>query len=255
MPPGQEGKITLSLEHTEGYAGEVAKSAAVKTNDPLNAHFTLMLRAHFKVAVPVGQPPSPNAYIAVGKALGPFNVSPNDRWITSVITGSSAKTTLYLMNRETAPVRIKQVVVEGTEFTAVATPIEEGKRYEMTVATNPALKPGQYRQTVRVKTDSKTSPEMILQLEATVFPKVFATPTAINLPATTTARLESLNLPVIYVRKVRDAGLKITRISSTLPFFKLNLSTESEGQIYAIHITLDKSKIAAPGDFRGNVRI
>jgi hypothetical protein len=255
VPPGQEGKITLAIEHTEGYAGEVAKSAAVKTNDPANSTFTLMLRAHFKPNIPAGQPLPPNAAIAIGKAAGPFNVSPNDRWITSVITGGNAKTTLYLMNREAAPVHIKSVVVEGTDFTAAVQPIEDGRRYELTLSTNPALKPGSYKQAARVITDSKTAPETTIQMEATVFPKVFATPSVINLPSVTSATLDSLTLPVIYVRKVRDGGLKIKSVSSSVAFIKASLSQEAEGQIYSIRLELDRSKVSVPSEFRGTVRV
>ena len=63
------------------------------------------------------------------------------------------------------------------------------------------------------------------------------------------------NLPLIYVRKLRGGGLKINSVSSTLPFLTLTLSTDTEGQIYTLKVTLDRSKITTPGEFKGKILI
>lgn len=47
VAPGQTGGITLEVEKTEGYKGEVVKTATVTTNDPDRQTFTLTLRAGF----------------------------------------------------------------------------------------------------------------------------------------------------------------------------------------------------------------
>ena len=47
IAPGKSGAINLAIEHTESYAGEIAKTATVVTNDPKNNNFTLTLRANF----------------------------------------------------------------------------------------------------------------------------------------------------------------------------------------------------------------
>jgi Protein of unknown function (DUF1573) len=47
IAPGQSGGITLAIEHTESYRGEVVKTAEVTSNDPDLAKFTLTLRAVF----------------------------------------------------------------------------------------------------------------------------------------------------------------------------------------------------------------
>jgi hypothetical protein len=48
IAPGKTGGISLSVEKTENYKGEVAKTATVTTNDPDHQTFTLTLRANFK---------------------------------------------------------------------------------------------------------------------------------------------------------------------------------------------------------------
>ena len=214
-----------------------------------------MIRAYFKGEQPTSVA-SPIALAAPGKSVGPFTISPSDRWVTSVLTGSSSAGTLTLYNGSGTPVRVTQVKPGGTDFTVSYHIIEDGKRYGLSVATNPALKPGQYHQTLKILTDSKAAPEMEVALAVTVFPKVFAMPTTVILPQMSMASdLSAVNLPPIYVRKLREGGLKVGSINSTLPFINLSLATETEGQVYTIRLTLDKSKITAPGEFKGKVRI
>jgi hypothetical protein len=253
VPPGKEGKIELAVEHTDGYAGEVAKSAGVTTNDPAHANFNLMLRAHFKME----SQPGTNATMvnAMGKKVGPLSVEPMDRWVTSVLTGNSTATTIFLVNNEAAPIHIKKVEPGGTDFSARIQPIQEGRRFELVLATNPDLKPGEYHQTLRVLTDSPSTPEVPIKLDVTVFPRVFASPTAIIMPAlSVTSDLASINWPMINVRKVQAGGLKIKSYSSTLPFIKLDLLTAKEGELYQVRITIDNEKVK-PGDFKGTIHI
>ena len=47
IAPGAEGKITLAVAKTEGYKGEVVKTATVTTNDPAHQTFQLTLKATF----------------------------------------------------------------------------------------------------------------------------------------------------------------------------------------------------------------
>lgn len=253
MPPGKEGKIELAVEHTEGYVGEVAKSAGVKTNDPAHANFNLMLRARFKMDAQSAA----NAQMTgmMGKKFGPMSVEPADRWVSSVLTGTSTATTIYIVNNEAAPIHIKKIEPGGTDFSARVQPIQDGKRFELIVSTNPNLKPGEYHQTLRVLTDSATIPEVPIKLDLTVFPRVFASPTAIIMPPlSVTSDLASINWPMINVRKVQAAGLKITKYTTTLPFIKLDLLTVTEGQLYQIRLTIDNDRVK-PGEFKGSIHV
>jgi hypothetical protein len=256
VPPGQEGKVTLAVEHTESYQGEVAKSANVTTNDPVYPNFNLVLRALFK---PI-QPPGPAALVSpppmVSRRAGPFTMLPNDRWVTSVLTGTSSSTRMSLSNAEPKPVHIKKVVSGGTNFNVNLQTIEDGKRYELAVATNPALKPGHYEQSVQLMTDNAEMPVATVMLEVTVFARVFVRPSAITMqPVSLDSDFSAINLPLIYVQKVREGGLKLNSISSTLPFVRLEVTTQKEGESYSIRIVLDKSKIPGVGRYSGKVRI
>jgi hypothetical protein len=47
IAPGKVGTVTLAVEKTESYKGEITKTASVTTNDPAHQTFTLTLRANF----------------------------------------------------------------------------------------------------------------------------------------------------------------------------------------------------------------
>ena len=50
IAPGKEGKITLEVAKTDGYKGEITKTATVTTNDPEHQSFQLILKANFTAA-------------------------------------------------------------------------------------------------------------------------------------------------------------------------------------------------------------
>ena len=231
--------------------GEVAKSASVSTNDSRTPNFNLVLRARFKSEAVPGAPPmagplNPNAVL---------RVEPVDRLITSVLTGSSSSNTMYVYNPLPTPVHVKNVIPGGGAFTAGLTTIEDGKRYQLSIASNPALKAGHYVQTVRVITDSPAQPEVKIELDLTVYPKVLASPASITMPVLPISnQLSAINWPSVFVRKLREKGFQIKSYTSTLPFLKLELTTETEGQSYKIRLTLDDSKVK-PGEFKGIIHI
>lgn len=256
IAPGKEGKIELAVEHTTGYQGEVSKTAAVTTNDPKFGAFNLILRARFKVAPRPGSDTAPASGSApTAKMAGAFIVEPTDRWISSALVGNTTTSKIYLVNNDPKPYHIKKLDVGGTDFTAKLEPIQDGRRYEVVLSTNPELKPGQYHQKLLIMTDSPVTPVVPVQLDLTVFPRVFAMPTSIIMPTLPmNVDLSSINWPMINVRKVQATGLKIKSYTSSLPFIKLDLMTEKEGEFYQIKLTIDSSKIKE-GEFKGKVHI
>lgn len=182
-------------------------------------------------------------------------VEPLDRIITSALAGGSSTHTFYIYNPQPAPVHARNVIPGGTAFTATLSPIQEGKRYQLSVTSNPALKAGHYVQTLKVITDSTVQPEIKVELDLTVYPKVLASPASIIMPQMSIAKdLGSVNWPTVFVRKLREHGFQIKGYTSTLPFLKLDLLTETEGQSYRIRLSLDTTKVK-PGDFKGFIHI
>lgn len=245
------------ISHSERYSGEVAKSAMVTTNDPAHPSFNLVLRAYVKPAP--ADAPAANAKTAgsaTSKVVGPFSVSPTNNWIASTISGDPVATRIYLYNNDPTPVRIKNVNPGGKSFAVGVKPIEDGKRYEVVVATDPALKPGKYKQTAIITTDSKTSPEVPVYLDLTILPKVITMPTEIRMPQLPTViDLASLTLPKIHVRKARGGGLVIKSVKSTVSFVTPILKAQQEGRFYTVELVLASLKKMDAGEVNGKIII
>ena len=249
MPPGQEGKIELAVEHTDGYAGDVGKAATVTTNDPKYATFSLTLRAHFKSEAM----PAPNAP-AMPKR-GPVTIEPTDRWITSVLVGSSTASSLFAVNNDSAPIHVKSIDAGGSDFTAALTPVQDGRRYEIRVQTNPDLKPGQYHQTLKLQTDSAAAPIVPIELNVTVYPRIFASPNTIIMPTLPVAAdLGTISWPSVRIQKIQSTGLEIRNVTTSLAFLKLTTQTVKAAEIYQIDIKIDTEKVKA-GEFKGTIRV
>lgn len=231
----------------------MSKSAHVTTNDAARPSFNLVLRALFKVEPKPGDAVKTPAF--EGSRSGAFVISPADRWSGGVIRGTSTRTSMYLLNKEAAPVRIKEVIAGGAAFKVELQPIEDGKRYELIIVSEPGLKAGRYAQTVKLRTDSSVSPETAVALELTVHPKVMVSPTAVIVPMLPTSiDLSALALPKIYIRKPREGGLKVTKVTSSLDFVRTILVTEKEGEYYTVDLKLDSQKTKA-GEFDGKIVI
>jgi hypothetical protein len=257
VPPGKEGKITLAVEHTAGYQGEITKVATVTTNDSKQPTFGLSLKVFFK--------PDPNSPVVVPqpapvaqpfKRVGPFNITPSDKWVTAVVTGLTMSNTFTLSVVDQKSAHVTKVNKGGSDFEVTLRTVEDGKQYALAVTSNPALKPGRHTQSIEVSTDDPGMPRIPIDLEVDVYPLVIATPQAIMLPKlalqSDTSRVV---IPIIYVRKIRGGGLEVKRATSSLPFLKVEIQTERAGEAYTLRTTIDQSAKPTAGDFQGKITI
>ncbi|MGH9827773.1 MAG: hypothetical protein ACREDR_31515, partial [Blastocatellia bacterium] len=165
--------------------------------------------------------------------------------------------TLTFNIQYTKPAHITSVIPGGDSFNLTLRTINDGKDYGLYVVTNPLLKPGHYVQTAEVITDSPDAPKIPITLDLTVYPDVIVTPAMIRLPPITAldSDISKVIVPTIYVRKVRGTGLKVTNVTSTLPFLHLDLQTELAGQNYIIRTTMDQAKRPKSGSYDGTIKI
>lgn len=254
MPPGKEGKITLAVQHTEGYSGEITKFATVNSNDPANPSLRLSLHVFFKAKPAPAGTPAPTVYAPVTR-VGPFDISPSNRWVTAIIRGSSLPTTLTLKDHDPNPVHITGVEPGGSGFAVTLRTISDGKDYSLYIVTNPELKPGHYQQTAELVTDSKDFPKIPISLDLTVYPDVIVTPAQIRIQPGPSSDYSKVMVPIIYVRKVRGTGLQIKKVSSSLPFLNIQVTPELPGQNYKLLTTVDNSKVKGAGKYDGTIKI
>jgi len=246
IPPGQEGKITLTLIAV-GFTGLISKSVEVTTNDPQRPKFTLLLHAFIIV-------PGPHP----GRRVGPFVFTPSPRWSARVPRGGSAKTSFTIYNDGPQPVRLTQLIPGGEAFALDLETLQAGRLYVVTAKSAPSLLTGKYAQTVKLATESSEFPELSLQLEVTIIPPILAEPEALSFSdlqlssVGTDAQVESR---FILIKQARGGRLEVKGVSVTLPFLKVVVEgVMVPGQVYRLKVDCDREKLTK-GDYQGKIRV
>lgn len=245
VPPGKEGKITLSVG-TEGYNGAVSKNAEVYTNDPQKEQFTLVI--NFVVLSDM----TPN-----GKIVGPFVVGPSNQWSAHTAQGFAANGLVTVTNNTAQPIKITKMLPGGEAINVKLLTNEEGKRYSLEVLSAVGLPVGNHVQTVKLMTDSKEMPELLVDLQVVVFPAVSVNPTnlvfdkvGVSDPEADVTYLSKF----VWIKMGRGDGLEIKSMTSDLPFIKAKVeSTNGNGQTIVLRIGFNAKP--AVGTHKGKLRI
>jgi len=245
VPPGQEGKITLSVA-TENYTGPVSKTAEVYTNDPQKDQFTLVIN----FIVPSDMTPK-------GRVVGPFIVGPTNQWSSRVPHGLTASGLIAITNNTEQPVKITKLNPGGEAFKVNLQTLEEGKRYSINFNSVESLPVGSHKQTVRLATDSKETPELTVELEAVVFPAVTVNPMNLvfeNVPVSDPESDVTYLSKFVWIRLGRGNGLEMKSMTSNLPFIKVKVeSTDGDGRSVVLRVGF--SEKPPKGTHTGKLRI
>ena len=222
IPAGKEGKITLTF-NSAGYNGAVSKHAEVYTNDPEHQQFTLMMN----MIVTGEEAPR-------GVKVGNFFIGPSNEWSGRAPQGSSANGLITITNTGQEPINISKIDPNGTNFDVSLQTLEEGKRYSASFISSATLPPGIHKQTLKLITDSKETPELELRVEVVIAPAVTVSPASLtfnNLPVSSVESESQLVSKFLWVRSGRGGGLEIKSITSDLPFIKVKIESAEGGSI------------------------
>lgn len=245
VPPGQEGKITLSV-NTSNFIGAIAKAAEVYTNDPQRERLTLVL----SMVVTADELPQ-------GRQIGPFIVGPSNQSILRAPQGMSASSLMTIANLSANPIRITKVIPNGGVFAVTLNTLADGKRYTLGYTSSTNLPIGSHKQTVKLATDSPEAPELEIFLEVVVSEAVSINPDKLvfeNVPVSDPEMEISLVSKFLWVKLGRGVGLEIKNISSDLPFVKAKIETsDSNGQSIVLRVGFNAKPPA--GAHKGVIKI
>ena len=133
----------------------------------------------------------------------------------------------------------------------------KGTGYWLDVEAGPFDQPGPHSLTIELRTVSDPSPAVKVQLTLNVLVEnIIATPTSLEIGELliSSLRAQARSIGRLGVRKLTGA-FRITGISSSLQFIKLEQQTIVEGSNYLIRLTSDPSLVPKPGAYKGVVRI
>lgn len=192
-----------------------------------------------------------------GKIVGPFIFGPSDQWSSRVPRGMAASGLIAITNNTEQPVKITRLIPGGEAFQVNLQTLEEGRRYSINFNSSESLPVGSHKQTVKLATDSKETPELTIELEAIVFPAVTVNPTnlvfdnvMVSDPDTDVTYLSKF----VWLRLGRGDGLDMKSMTSDLPFIKIKVeSIDQNGRSVVLRVGFSEKPPA--GNHSGKLKL
>ena len=237
IPPGREGKITVTFETTR-FAGEFRTGVILSTNDPENPRVVFVMK---------------------GRVSDPIDVLPYSAVFLTSFRGETAERSLYIVNNDVEPLLIKEVRPEGKSFHAELQTIRENMEYRLTVRSNPDAAPGKHKEIIWLSTNSEKIPRLKVVVNNYIKNEVYVFPEEIDLG---TIHLEDLEKVVGMERvlsqtvlvKHREAKDFKIQVEHDLPFIKVSQTPESGSDTYRLDIVPRKEKLTK-GRIGGVIRV
>ena len=248
VAPEEEANIVLELDTAE-LSGQVLDDIVLQTNDPHASKLSIRLQG--RVQSPVEVLPRPAIYLSAF------------RWETGTKTGA-----VTVANNEESPLEILGNRAEGDRFSVALTPIEEGRRYQLTVKLVPAAPAGHASGNITLNTNKGN-----IQIPVFTFLKdtVYVNPPDVELGVIDLELLKQeprhldFRSQSVFIYKHRGQDFQI-RVDSSLPFIAIE-KTPPEGPgafvdiprqgptgIFELKVFPIKEQLK-PGKFQGTIRV
>lgn len=238
VPPGQEGKITLSVK-TDNMSGKFNKSATIQSNDPKNPTMRIKLSGEIK------------QYISV---------TPSSRLYLTGFEGEVITKSVNITNNEDTPLKITKVTSDIDEKVdyELKTLVNE-KEYELTVKNAKDLQ-GISRGTITLTTTSEKKPTLEIKVSINLRGELVVSPTAIYFGNINLTPIEEKAPPLIltkYVTVTKEKGdpIKIKKVTSSSNLIQTKVETKEEGKRFTITVSLDKDKLKAGASINESIEI
>lgn len=226
--PGETGKIPISVK-TNAVSGPLNKSVTVLTNVQGSGKATIVLKVKGQVWQPVQVTPRSAAF---GRIT-----------LDKVEEGPVIK--LTIVSNVEGDLKLTNIKSTNPAFRAEVTPIEPGKKYELSVSVVARLKPGNNSAKINISTGIAETPKLIIPVYAYVTSPVDVTPAKLALSA---VRSQDLTRH-FYIRSNNSKPLEISELKSSNPDLKLQLTDIRNALTYRLTVDVPRSyKPASGGD-------
>jgi len=244
IKPGEMGKVTAHVD-TTNFAGPIAKTVTVESNDPSTPQATLTIHATVKPYVEA----APVGFVRY-----------------TMLQGDAQSQSITLYSEEDDPFEITKVETPGdwvkvnyTKIADEAQRINAGKvgqnqyKFDITVG-GPDAKIGPIAEKVHIISNSKHQPDYFISVTGVIRPTLRVEPQSVNFGET--APSDSAATRVVTIRSNNlqtPEALNVTKAEATIPGVSASVKpTANKGEY---EVTLQLAKDAKPGDIDGQVKI
>jgi hypothetical protein len=244
IKPGQTGKVNAHID-TTNFAGPIAKSITIETNDPSTPSAQLTVHAVVK--------PYVEAYPA---GFVRFNMLQGDAE-TQAVTLYSEEDEPFQIVKVEAPSEWIKVDVKKNEGGDVVPTVgkKDQAQYKLNITVGgPDAKVGPLAEKIHIVTNSTHQPDYWVSVSGVIRPTYRVEPTGVNFgpvapsdsAATRTVTLRSNNLKV-------PESFTVSKVETSVPGVSAEVKpTANKGEY---EVTLQVKKDAQPGDITGDLKI
>lgn len=241
---GQSGKIQAAVD-TAAFAGPIAKTVTIETNDPHNPAATLTIQAIVKPYVEA----FPTGFVRY-----------------NLLQGEADMQSVTLFSEEEEPFEIVKVETPGDWVKVVPKKIEDPaqrvqagrtgqNQYRLDVTVGgPDAKLGPLAERIRIVTNSKHQPDYFLSLSGVIRPAFNIDPVGVNFGEITPTDPSATRAVVVKTNNLKaPESFSISGVQSSTSVVTASVKpTNNKGEF---EVTLQVAKDAKPGEIDGNVVI
>lgn len=245
IKPGATGKVTAHVD-TTAFAGPIAKTVTLETNDPNTPTAQLTLHAIVK--------PYVEAYPA---GFVRFNL----------LQGDADTQTVTLYSEEDEPFQITNIEVPADYIKATYSKIEKKddlapgvgrpgqNQYRINITVGgPEAKIGPLADHIRVMTNSKHQPEYTISVAGLIRPTFRVDPTGVNFGEISPSDSAATRSILLHSNDSKEPEkFVVTKAESTVPGVMASVKPGANKGDY--EVTLQLAKDTKPGDIDGTVKI
>jgi hypothetical protein len=244
IKPGQIGKVTAHVD-TTNFAGPIAKSVTLETNDPTTPTSQLTIHAIVKPYVEA----FPAGFVRY-----------------NLLQGEADTQSVILYSEEDEPFQVTSVEVPGDYVKAtyekvpdsdkapnVGRPGQDQYRVKITVG-GPTAHLGPLADKVRILTNSKHQPEYLISLSGVIRPSFRTEPSQLNFGEVTSSDVAATRSVILRSNSLSaPESFVVSKAESSVPAVVTSVKpTANKGEY---EVTLQIAKDAKPGDIDGTVKI
>ncbi|HXH37976.1 MAG TPA: DUF1573 domain-containing protein [Thermoanaerobaculia bacterium] len=245
IKPGQTGKVTAHVD-TTAFAGPIAKTVTLETNDPTTPTSQLTIHAIVKPYVEA----FPAGFVR-------YNLLQGETDTQNVILYSEEEEPFQVTKVETPGDWVKasfeKITNEADKAPNVGRPGQDQYRVKITVGGADA-KLGPLSDKIHIITTSKHQPDYFVSLSGVIRPTFRVEPSALNFGEVAPADVAATRMVVVHSNNLKaPETFVVSRAESSIPAVVTSVKpTANKGEY---EVTLQIAKDAKPGDIDGAVKI
>ena len=251
IKPGETGKVTAHVD-TTAFAGPIAKTVTLETNDPTTPTSQLTIHAIVKPYVEA----FPAGFVR-------FNLLQGEADSQSVILYSEEDEPFQVTKVETTPdetgkrewmkASFEKITNESDRAPNVGKPGQDQYKVKITVG-GPEAKIGLIADKVHIVTNSKHQPDYFVSISGVIRPAFRVEPSALNFGEVSPSDVAATRMVMLHSNNLKaPETFVVSKAESSVPAVVTSVKPGANKGEY--EVTLQIAKDAKPGDVDGTVKI